>query len=550
MAVLASGTVGMSTFYPDSHEIADPAAVELTILRLIAKLPTLAAWSFKKSIGQPFVYPRNDLGYCGNLLHMMFAVPSEPYEVDPEVAKALDLLLILHADHEQNCITAHGADGRSAAREPVRLDQRRHLRAVGAAARRGQRGRRRTLRADRGRRRQRPEVRRHGQGQERRSFRLMGFGHRVYKNFDPRATIIKRAAERVLDAMGADDPLSTSPSSSRRSRSTTSTSSSASCTRTSTSTPALIYRAIGFPKNMFTVLFAIGRLPGWIAQWQEMIRDPETKIGRPRQVYTGPPSGRTSASKSGEIPAARRAAVTYLTGSPAAQALTSPNMELTILGRSPARPNPGEACAGYLVEGGGSRILLDVGPGVVAQLLRRNTPDELDAVVVSHMHTDHCLDLVTLRYCYPWIDVAKKRLTWSSCRPARPASWPRWRSARATRTSSTRASSSWSTTGSGPSRSATCAWSRTRPSTSCAPGASASAPAGTGEDPNRILTYSADAGPARRLPRIADEADLFLCEAAPAIAERGRPRAAEHAATCCPPRLAASAREAGASGCC
>ena len=106
MAVLASGTVGMSTFYPDSHEIADPAAVELTTLRLIAKLPTLAAWSFKKAIGQPYVYPRNDLGYAANLLHMMFAVPSEPYEVKPEVAEALDLLLILHADHEQNCSTA------------------------------------------------------------------------------------------------------------------------------------------------------------------------------------------------------------------------------------------------------------------------------------------------------------------------------------------------------------------------------------------------------------------------------------------------------------
>ncbi len=127
MAVLASGTVGMSTFYPDSHEIADPAAVELTTLRLIAKLPTLAAWSFKKAIGQPYVYPRNDLGYAANLLHMMFAVPSEPYEVQPEVAEALDLLLILHADHEQNCSTVDRAHGRQRPRQPVRLHQRRHL---------------------------------------------------------------------------------------------------------------------------------------------------------------------------------------------------------------------------------------------------------------------------------------------------------------------------------------------------------------------------------------------------------------------------------------
>ncbi len=197
MAVLASGTVGMSTFYPDSHEIADPAAVELTTLRLIAKLPTLAAWSFKKAIGQPYVYPRNDLGYAANLLHMMFAVPSEPYEVMPEVAEALDLLLILHADHEQNCSTAtvrmvgsgHAnlyasiSAGISALWGPL------HGGANEAVIRTLER-----IVEDGGDVQKWVDKAKDPDS----NFKLPGFGHRVYKNFDPRATIIKRAAERVL----------------------------------------------------------------------------------------------------------------------------------------------------------------------------------------------------------------------------------------------------------------------------------------------------------------------------------------------------------------
>jgi len=206
MAVLASGTVGMSTFYPDSHEIADPAAVELTILRLIAKLPTLAAWSFKKAIGQPYVYPRNDLGYSSNLLHMMFAVPSEPYEVKQEVAEALDLLLILHADHEQNAsaatvrmvgsthvnlyasisagISALWGPLHGGANEAVIMTLERIVEDGGNVQKWVDKAK-----------------------DPNDSFRLAGFGHRVYKNFDPRAKIIKRAAERVLQAMGADGQL-------------------------------------------------------------------------------------------------------------------------------------------------------------------------------------------------------------------------------------------------------------------------------------------------------------------------------------------------------
>ncbi|HEX6655672.1 MAG TPA: citrate synthase [Candidatus Limnocylindria bacterium] len=288
MAVLASGTVGMSTFYPDSHEIADPAAVELTILRLIAKLPTLAAWSFKKAIGQPYVYPRNDLGYAANLLHMMFAVPSEPYEVNPEVAKALDLLLILHADHEQNASAA-----------TVRMVGSTHVNlyasiSAGISALWGplhggaNEAVIRTLEqivADGGNVQKWVDKAKDPND----SFRLAGFGHRVYKNFDPRATIIKQAAERVLNAMGADGELFEVAKKLEEVAVHDEYFVQRKLYANVDFYSGLIYHAIGFPKNMFTNCFAIGRLPGWIAQWQEMIRDPETKIGRPRQVYTGPP---------------------------------------------------------------------------------------------------------------------------------------------------------------------------------------------------------------------------------------------------------------------
>jgi citrate synthase len=287
MAVLASGTVGMSTFYPDSHEIADPAAVELTILRLIAKLPTLAAWSFKKAIGQPYVYPRNDLGYAANLLHMMFAVPSEPYEVMPEVAEALDLLLILHADHEQNASAA-----------TVRLVGSTHVNlyasiSAGISALWGplhggaNEAVIRTLEqivADGGN--VQKWVDRAKDPND--SFRLAGFGHRVYKNFDPRATIIKRAAERVLDAMGASGELFEVAKKLEEVAIHDEYFVQRKLYANVDFYSGLIYHALGFPKNMFTNCFAIGRLPGWIAQWQEMLADPETKIGRPRQIYTGP----------------------------------------------------------------------------------------------------------------------------------------------------------------------------------------------------------------------------------------------------------------------
>jgi citrate synthase len=288
MAVLAAGTVGMSTFYPDSQNILDPDAVEITINRLIAKLPTLAAWSFKKAIGQPYVYPRNDLGYAANLLNMMFAVPSENHEVDPKVAEALDLLLILHADHEQNCSTstvrmvgsAHTnlyasiSAGISALWGPL------HGGANEAVINTLER-----IVEDGGDVRKWVDKAKDPDD----SFRLAGFGHRVYKNFDPRATIIKRAAERVLAATGADGKLYEVAQRLEEVALDDEYFVSRKLYPNVDFYSGLIYHAIGFPKNMFTNCFAIGRLPGWIAQWREMMDAKETKIGRPRQVYVGEP---------------------------------------------------------------------------------------------------------------------------------------------------------------------------------------------------------------------------------------------------------------------
>jgi citrate synthase len=286
MAVLASATVGLSTFYQDSHDPFDPDAVELTIQRLIAKLPTLAAWSFKKAIGQPYVYPRNDLDYASNLLHMMFAVPAEPYEVHPDVAKALDLLLILHADHEQNASTS-----------TVRLVGSTHVNlyaSISAAISAlwgplhggANEAVIRTLEriADDGGNVQKYIDKAKDPNHE---FKLPGFGHRVYKNFDPRATIIKAAADRVMAATGADDRLFEIAQQLEEVALHDEYFVKRKLYPNVDFYSGLIYRAIGFPKNMFTNCFAIGRLPGWIAQWKEMVGSPDSKIGRPRQIYTG-----------------------------------------------------------------------------------------------------------------------------------------------------------------------------------------------------------------------------------------------------------------------
>ena len=286
MAVLGAGTMSLSTFYQDSHDPFNRAAVEITVNRLIAKMPTLAAWAYKKAIGQPYVYPNNELGYAANLLHMMFAVPSEPYEVHPDVARALEVLLILHADHEQNCsastvrmvgsshanLYASISAGISALWGPL------HGGANEAVINTLER-----IAADGGN--VQKYVDRAKDPND--TFRLPGFGHRVYKNFDPRARIIKAATDRVLAATGADDRLFEVARRLEEVALHDEYFVSRKLYPNVDFYSGLIYRAIGFPKNMFTNCFAIGRLPGWIAQWKEMIESPESKISRPRQVYVG-----------------------------------------------------------------------------------------------------------------------------------------------------------------------------------------------------------------------------------------------------------------------
>lgn len=287
MAILGSVVGAMSTFYQDALDPHDPEQVDASIVRLVAKLPTIAAFAYKKSIGQPQMYPQNSLDYCANFLRMMFAVPSEDYEVDQDFVDALNLLLIVHADHEQNCSTstvrmvgssnanlfASISAGISALWGPL------HGGANEACVQMLE------------------QIRRDGSNVKKyvdmakdknNNFRLMGFGHRVYKNFDPRATIIKAACHKILAKQAIKDPIFDI---------------ALELEQVALNDPyfierklypnvdfysGVVYRAIGIPEQMFTVLFAIGRLPGWIAHWVEMHANPAKKICRPRQVYTGP----------------------------------------------------------------------------------------------------------------------------------------------------------------------------------------------------------------------------------------------------------------------
>jgi citrate synthase len=286
MAVLSSMVCSLSTYYPEEHDINDKEKMDITIARLISKVRTIAAYAYKRSIGQPFIYPRNDLKYAANFLHMMFAVPSEPYEVDPEVEAAMNLLFILHADHEQNCSTS-----------TVRLvgSSRANLFASIAAGILALWGplhgganqevieMLEQIKADGGDVKKYVELAKDKNS----NFRLMGFGHRVYKNFDPRAKIIKTTADRVLGKLGIKDPLLDIAKELEEAALKDSYFVERKLYPNVDFYSGIIYRALGFPTSMFTVLFAIGRLPGWIAHWKEMMEDETTKIGRPRQIYTG-----------------------------------------------------------------------------------------------------------------------------------------------------------------------------------------------------------------------------------------------------------------------
>jgi len=289
MAILSSATNAISTFYEKYHTPGDLDAYAASAIRLIAKMPTIASWAYKKSIGQPYGYPRNDLSYVDNFLHMMFATPAEPMEIDPALSRALNVLLVLHADHEQNCSTAtvrfvgssranlfasvaagmnalwgplHGGANQAAIEmlQTIHDDPDRTVDDYVAMAK------------DRNN-----------------PFRLMGFGHRVYKNYDPRAKILKGFAKDVLDRVGHDDPLLEIANRLEEVALEDDFFIERKLYPNVDFYSGIIYRALGFPERMFTVLFALGRLPGWIAHWNEMARDPDTRIARPRQIYLGEP---------------------------------------------------------------------------------------------------------------------------------------------------------------------------------------------------------------------------------------------------------------------
>ena len=286
MPVLSSAVSALSTFYQDSLDPFDQEQVEISTIRLLAKVTTIAAYAYKKSVGQPMLYPDNSLGFVENFLRMTFGVPAEEYVADPVVVRALNQLFILHADHEQNCSTS-----------TVRLVGSSHANlfasvSAGINALFGplHGGANQAVLEMLG------EIHDSGEGVDafiqkvkarEDGVKLMGFGHRVYKNYDPRAAIVKKTAYEVLEALNVKDPLLDI---------------ALQLEAVALEDPffierklypnvdfytGLIYKAMGVPTRMFTVLFALGRLPGWIAQWREMIEDPTTKIGRPRQVYTG-----------------------------------------------------------------------------------------------------------------------------------------------------------------------------------------------------------------------------------------------------------------------
>src|SRR4051812_8762046 len=284
MAVLSAMVTSLSAYYPDSLD--RNSSVDLHITRILSKVRTIAAFSYKKSIGQPLIYPKNSLKYCANFLHMMFAVPSEDYNVSPVLEKALNQLLILHADHEQNCSTSTvrmvGSSGANlyaaiaggilalwgplhgGANQAV-IEMLEEIRASGGDSKKFD-----------------EDVK-----NKRDNRRLMGFGHRVYKNYDPRAKILKKMCDEVLAHLGIKDPLLDIAKSMEEVALKDDYFISKKLYPNVDFYSGIIYRALGIPTNMFTVMFALGRLPGWIAHWKEMVDDPTSKIGRPRQIYTG-----------------------------------------------------------------------------------------------------------------------------------------------------------------------------------------------------------------------------------------------------------------------
>ncbi|KAA9345404.1 MULTISPECIES: citrate synthase [Larkinella] len=287
MGVLSSLVSALSAFYPDSYDDKAPDQTQMHIIRLLAKLPTIATWSFKKSQGHPVNYPKNQLDYCSNFLHMMFALPVEDYQIDPVVSRALNKLLILHADHEQNCSTSTVRLVGSS-RANIYSSISAGINALWGPLHGG---------ANQEVIEMLEEIKANGgdvakyvdmaKNAKTTGFRLFGFGHRVYKNFDPRARIIKKAADDVLSKLGVNDPVLEIAKGLEEAALHDEYFVSRKLYPNVDFYSGIIYRALGIPTNMFTVMFAIGRLPGWIAQFVEM-RAQKEPIGRPRQIYTGP----------------------------------------------------------------------------------------------------------------------------------------------------------------------------------------------------------------------------------------------------------------------
>jgi citrate synthase len=288
MAVLSSAVSALSTFYQDSLDPFDEEQVEISTVRLLAKLPTIASYAHKTSVGQPLLYPDNSLSYVADFLRMTFGVPTRPYDVDPVLARVLDMLFVLHADHEQNCSTA-----------TVRLVGSSHANLF-ASVSAGVNALFGPLHGGANQAVLEMLQRIHESGDDAESFvrkvkakqdgvKLMGFGHRVYRSYDPRAAIVKAATQEVMARVAARDPLLDIAMRLEEIALADEYFIERKLYPNVDFYTGLIYKAMGFPTEMFTALFALGRLPGWIAQWREMITDPTTKIGRPRQVYVGDP---------------------------------------------------------------------------------------------------------------------------------------------------------------------------------------------------------------------------------------------------------------------
>jgi citrate synthase len=287
MAMVSAVVASMSAFYHDSMHIHNARHREIFAHRIIAKIPTIAAAAYKHSMGQPFVYPRNDLDYCANLLHMYFAVPCEPYRIDPVAAQALDLLFILHADHEQNASTSTVRLAGSTGANPYAAISA-GISALWGPAHGGANEAVLAMLEEIGTAENIPKYVALAKDKSS-NFRLMGFGHRVYKNFDPRAKIIRAMCHKVLAQMGrSDNPLFELALRLEEVALKDEYFVSRKLYPNVDFYSGIIYSALGIPRSMFTVMFAIARTVGWVAHWQEMISDPNMRIGRPRQLYTGP----------------------------------------------------------------------------------------------------------------------------------------------------------------------------------------------------------------------------------------------------------------------